>query len=62
MHGLRHAAASIAVAAATDIATVSRRLGHASVATTTRLYLHPQEELDAAAAEAMAAKLGLERG
>jgi integrase len=59
VHGLRHAAASLAVAGGTDIATVSRRLGHASVATTARLYLHPQEELDQAAADGMAARLGL---
>jgi len=59
VHGLRHAAASLALAGGTDLATVSRRLGHSNPSITARLYIHPQEELDRAAAEGMAARLGL---
>ena len=59
VHGLRHAAASLALAGGTDIATISRRLGHSNPSITARLYIHPQEELDRAAAEGMAARLSL---
>ena len=61
MHGLRHAAASAAMAAGADLATVARRLGHSSPAVTARLYLHPDEQLDRGAADMMAARLGMGR-
>jgi len=54
VHSLRHAAASHALAQGVDLATISRRLGHASTATTARIYLSSNEERDVAAAKAMA--------
>jgi integrase len=39
-HSLRHSHASALIAAAWDIAEVSARLGHSSIATTTRIYVH----------------------
>jgi integrase len=39
-HALRHTHASALIAAGVDVATVSRRLGHANVATTLRVYTH----------------------
>jgi hypothetical protein len=40
--------------AGVDLKQVSGRLGHASYATTADIYLHPDEEMDRAAAEATA--------
>lgn len=40
IHDLRHASGSLALAAGVDIVTVSRRLGHASVAFTADVYAH----------------------
>ena len=45
-HMFRHTHASILIACGADVATVSNRLGHASVATTTRVYLHAVEGQD----------------
>ncbi len=39
-HQLRHASASLALAAGTPLPDVSRRLGHSTPAITTRLYIH----------------------
>jgi integrase len=39
-HSLRHSHASALIAAGWDIAEVSARLGHSSVATTQRIYVH----------------------
>ena len=55
VHGLRHAAASLALAGGIDLAVISGRLGHSSAAVTTRLYLHSDVERDRAAAEVMSA-------
>ena len=40
LHALRHSRASALIAAGWDIAEVSARLGHSSVATTMRVYAH----------------------
>jgi len=55
VHGLRHAAASLALAGGIDLATISRRLGHSSAAVTARIYLHGDDARDRAAATVMAA-------
>jgi integrase len=39
-HALRHSHASALIAAGWDIAEVSARLGHSSIATTQRIYVH----------------------
>ena len=45
-HMFRHSHASILIAEGEDIATVSKRLGHTSISTTTKIYLHPLKEKD----------------
>ena len=44
LHGLRHAHASALLADGWDLAAVSRRLGHGSVAITATTYAHPIED------------------
>lgn len=46
MHGLRHTHASILLFAGVSIASVARRLGHASMTTTQKTYLHIIQELE----------------
>lgn len=46
MHGLRHTHASILLFAGVSIASVARRLGHASMMTTQKTYLHIIQELE----------------
>lgn len=45
VHGLRHTHASLLLYAGVSIASVSRRLGHASMTTTQETYLHVIQEL-----------------
>jgi len=45
-HGLRHTHASILIFAGVSIASVAKRLGHASVATTQETYLHIIKEME----------------
>ena len=40
-HGIRHTNATLMIANNVDIATVSARLGHASINTTIKYYVHP---------------------
>jgi len=51
-HGLRHTAATLALAAGVPVKVVSHRLGHAKTAITLDLYAHvlPSQGKDAAAA------------
>jgi integrase len=50
VNGLRHTAGSLWLEAGLSLATVSRRLGHASVKTTERIYIHRfREALDQSA-------------
>lgn len=46
MHGLRHTHASLLLFAGVSIASVARRLGHASMNTTQKTYLHIIQELE----------------
>lgn len=56
-HSLRHTHASILIANGVNIPTVSRRLGHSSVATTTKVYLHAIQSADEIASEVIDNKL-----
>lgn len=51
LHGLRHTAASILIHQHTDIATVSKRLGHSSTSVTLDIYTHSIKEADRVAAD-----------
>jgi len=51
-HGLRHQHASLMIAQGIDLAIVSKRLGHASIAITNDLYGHLLRDANKAAAEA----------
>ena len=46
VHGLRHTHASVLLFAGVSIASVARRLGHASMTTTQKTYLHIIQELE----------------
>ena len=56
-YSLRHTHASILIANGVNIPTVSRRLGHSSVATTTKVYLHAIQSADEIASEVIDDKL-----
>ncbi len=58
LHEIRHTYTSLARFAKVDIKEVSRRLGHASVQTTTDIYQHFYEEQDTAAALTSEERLG----
>lgn len=49
-HQLRHTNASLLISQGVDIATVSKRLGHAKISTTTDIYTHSIEKYDTEAA------------
>ena len=49
-HNLRHTAATLLIAEGVDIATVSKRLGHADRTTTLNIYTHAIKSADEAAA------------
>ena len=55
LHGLRHTYASLALAKGVNAAIVSRRLGRATVAFTLDIYSHVLPQVDAEAAELIAA-------
>lgn len=59
VHGLRHFAASAALAAGGTLAAVAKRLGHSSPHVTAAIYLHSEAAHDEAAAKAMASGLRL---
>lgn len=50
-HGLRHTNATLLINQNTDIATVSKRLGHAKISTTTDIYTHSLQKADRAASD-----------
>lgn len=53
-HAFRHTVASVLLANGTDIVTVSKQLGHASISTTENFYSHIIEENKAKASECIA--------
>lgn len=53
-HAFRHTVASVLLANGTDVVTVSKQLGHASVSTTENFYSHIIEENKAKASECIA--------
>lgn len=53
IHSLRHTNASLLIANGVNVATVSKRLGHSSTATTTKTYIHAIRSADEAAAEVL---------
>ena len=53
-HKFRHTLASLLIYNGTDILTVSKRLGHSQVSTTTDIYSHAIREADERAAESIA--------
>lgn len=50
-HGLRHTNATLLIGQGVDIATVSKRLGHAEISTTLNIYTHTFQKSDRAAAD-----------
>ncbi len=60
-HSLRHTNASLLIANGVNIPTVSKRLGHSTVATTTRIYSHAIQSADEKAADVLAEKLDVLR-
>jgi integrase len=59
VHDLRHTAASWLIADGLPLPVIQRRLGHESITTTVDLYGHLDRRSDAAAAEAIAARVEL---
>ena len=53
-HAFRHTVASVILASGTDIVTVSKQLGHASITATESFYSHIIEENKAKAADCIA--------
>ncbi len=53
VHSLRHTNATLMIAAGVNLQTVSKRLGHANVNTTGKIYAHAIQSADAAAAETL---------
>lgn len=56
-HSLRHTHATILIANGVNIPTVSRRLGHSSISTTTKVYAHAIQSADEIASEVIDDKL-----
>jgi hypothetical protein len=52
-HDLRHASASVALAAGVDLKVISQRLGHSTITITADLYTHVVRKLDSDAADRM---------
>ena len=53
-HKFRHTMASLLISNGTDALTVSKRLGHSKVSTTTDIYSHAIKQADERAAESIA--------
>lgn len=56
-HSLRHTNATLLIAHGMNIPTVSKRLGHSNVSTTTRIYTHAIQSADEKASEILSTKL-----
>lgn len=53
IHSLRHTNASLLIANGINLTTVSKRLGHANTATTTKIYAHAIRSADEIAADTL---------
>lgn len=53
IHSLRHTNATLLIAAGTNLQTVANRLGHANTTTTSKIYAHAIQSVDAAAADTL---------
>lgn len=53
IHGLRHTSATLLIGQNVDIATVSKRLGHANINTTLGIYTHALTKLDRSASDSL---------
>ncbi|MEA4899287.1 MAG: tyrosine-type recombinase/integrase [Christensenellaceae bacterium] len=60
-HDLRHANATMMICAGVPIPQVSKRLGHTTPATTSKVYAHAIESMDSVASEAIASTLSAAR-
>lgn len=58
LHDLRHSHATIALAAGTDLKTISAALGHSTISVTANTYLHAVESLQRSHADRIGAALG----
>lgn len=56
-HSLRHTHATLLIAEGVSIPTVSRRLGHSSIATTSKIYIHAIQSADEIASDIIDDKL-----
>ena len=56
-HSLRHTHATLLINEGVNIPAVSRRLGHSSISTTTKIYIHAIQEADEIASEAIDSRL-----
>lgn len=56
-HSLRHTHATLLINEGVSIPAVSRRLGHSSISTTTRTYIHAIQAADEIASEAIDSRL-----
>ena len=53
LHSLRHTNATLLIASGTDLRTVSKRLGHSNMTTTSNIYTHAIKSADERAAEVL---------
>ncbi len=60
-HSLRHTHATLLIAEGVSIPTVSRRLGHSSINTTSKIYIHAIQSADEIASNTLEDKLKLEK-
>nr|WP_296572969.1 site-specific integrase [Ruminococcus sp.] len=56
-HSLRHTHATLLIAEGVSIPTVSRRLGHSSITTTSKIYVHAIQSADEVASDVIDGKL-----
>ena len=59
LHSFRHFNATVLINSGIDVATVSRALGHVNVNTTTSIYFHAFQEVQARTGNAIAEALNL---
>ena len=56
-HSLRHTHVTLLIAEGVSVSAVSRRLGHSSIATTSRIYVHAIQSADEIASDVIDSKL-----